>query len=117
MKSRFNYIFSTVVLILLLCQGAGQVFCGDRDCLNGNSAENCATLLCSLLGSHTEAPYQPVDPAQDQGKDCHCVCHVQFNQLNHQLLDLKPPVTGRIAFIPLQYSYFLFHRIDHPPSA
>lgn len=115
MKPGLKKLFFISALVLLFGQFSNQVFCGDIDCLQGGSSENCATLLCSLLGSHTNTPAQSSD--QDQGQDCHCVCHLQFNHSDIDLFALQLIATGQIVLEPTIYTNFIFHRIYHPPAA
>ena len=117
MNSNLNKFIFITALVLLFGQGANQVFCGDIDCLEGGSSENCTTLLCSILGSHTNAPTQSSGQNQDQDNDCHCVCHLQFNSADIELIDLRLTSTGQVIPEPVIYTNFIFHRIYHPPAA
>jgi len=99
--------------LTLSTQILGIVFCGDADCLQGDSDENCATLLCSFLGKHSE----PKPISNDQNSSCQCFCHV--------LIDL-PRITlyaAPFAGAP-HYANEVLHlfsepirNIDHPPLA
>jgi len=66
-------LFHLFAALLLAVQLVSVVFCGDADCLQGGTDENCDALICGLLGKHAAA-----NPAADdgQGNSCQCVCHL-----------------------------------------
>lgn len=107
-------IFIITALVLLFGQGANQIFCGDIDCLEGGSMENCTTLLCSILGSHTKSPFQQSEENHDQ--ECKCVCHLQFNQTDGEQLCYELPLIGQVAIESTSFAGFLSHPIYRPPT-
>jgi|GEM_PF-3297781 len=106
--------FNPLAKAALLVQIIGFFFCGDADCLQGSSDENCVTLVCSLLSKHTT----PISPSDDEDStSCQCFCHL--------LID-SPKITLGAALLvatPLHASeelhFFLepIRNIDHPPLA
>lgn len=101
-----------MALCLLLGQFASLIFCGDADCLKDGSSENCATLLCSILDSHTTAPAQEPEPE----RDCRCVCHLQFSHTDAVLFELQLEITGQIADNLTIRHLIISPLIDHPPT-
>ncbi len=108
----FKNILPFFAALLLAVQLVGVVFCGDTDCLQGGTDENCDALICGLLGKHAAA-----NPAADDGQDnsCQCVCHLLIDvpkiTLNAVLLAAAPfPVgaTLRLISSPVRSIY-------HPP--
>ncbi|MCK6620830.1 MAG: hypothetical protein HUU32_10590 [Calditrichaceae bacterium] len=107
-------VYHFLAVITLLGQVFGLVFCGDADCLQGGPDNDCATLVCSLLGKHTTPA-----PASDGGSNdnCQCFCH----QLIH-LPNLTPYVVPcySAAYYPHESPHFPstpVYNIDRPPSA
>lgn len=100
--------------LLLAVQLVGVVFCGDTDCLQGGTDENCDALICGLLGKHGAA-----NPAANDGLDnsCQCVCHLLIDvpqiTLNAVLLAATPfhvDATLRLISSSVRSIY-------HPPLA
>ena len=110
----FKMLFHLLAAVLLGLQLMNVVFCGDADCLQGGSEENCTTLICNLLGKHS-APASTADNGQSSSCQCYC----------HGLIDLP-----KITFDALPYAASPFHAneaqqlvsspvrsIYHPPLA
>jgi len=106
----FNPLAKAAVLVQII----GLFFCGDADCLQGSSGENCVTLVCSLLSKHTT----PISPSDDENSNsCQCFCHL--------LIDSPKITIGATLLVatPLHASeelhFFLepSRNIDHPPLA
>lgn len=103
---------SYLACVTLVGQLLGLIFCGDTDCLQGNSEESCTTLLCSLLAAHSSPPAQAGSGANDS---CQCFCHllINFPQINPQIAVLN---IARLHMF--EESHFFpapAREIDHPP--
>jgi hypothetical protein len=59
--------------LLLFCFIISLVWCGDADCLSGEGNNNCASIVCSLMGKHDD---QGTSTEQEDAPDCTCVCHL-----------------------------------------
>ncbi|MGH7494369.1 MAG: hypothetical protein ACREOO_18510 [bacterium] len=107
-------IFYGFILIALGAQLLGLIFCGDADCLQGGPNQDCAALICGLLGKHSST-----NPASEHGANdsCQCFCHV--------LIDLpKTSLQSAILSAASLQLVEIFHffstpvrDIDHPPLA
>ncbi|MDL1878489.1 hypothetical protein FBQ85_25510 [Cytophagia bacterium CHB2] len=103
---------SYLACVTLVSQLLGLVFCGDVDCLQGGSDENCATLLCGLLAAHSSPPAAASSGANDS---CQCFCHllINFSQIN-----LQAAVLNIAQLHMFEESHFFAapsREIDHPP--
>lgn len=66
------------------------LWCGDSECMTGDSNEACAALVCTLLGNHNG---KTSDVSRNIQSECLCVCHTPT---------LTPiPIDGRF-FSPVQ---------------
>ncbi|KAA3656782.1 MAG: hypothetical protein DWQ10_14655 [Calditrichaeota bacterium] len=102
-----------IAVAVLLLQSIGLLYCGDSDCLRGDSDEFCQTLVCSVLDSHDQSK-QPSD--FDQEDFCQCIYSHSHN---------IPEITFFSAIVV--NSYFFMdaplhitpptNRIDHIPRA
>ncbi|MDZ7362058.1 MAG: hypothetical protein ONB46_15235 [candidate division KSB1 bacterium] len=106
--------FNPLAKSALLLQIIGLFFCGDVDCLQGSSGENCVTLVCCLLSKHTT----PISPSDDENSNsCQCFCHLLIDSpkitLGATLLVATPLRVGE------ELHFFLepLRNIDHPPLA
>jgi hypothetical protein len=104
----------TIASIALFSQLVGLIFCGDIECLQGGSNEDCAAVICGLLDSHSTT-----SPADDAGQEdaCQCYCHwlvdppvpaafaSQLHSTPHHLTDSSSSFSTPIR------------SIDHPPLA
>lgn len=111
---KFRKVYSLAAAALLLSHLLGLFFCGDSDCLQGSAANDCAALVCSLLGKHT-APAAATDG--NPNDNCQCFCH-QLIHLPKLALYVAP--FDATAHYPLELPHFLptpVCNIDHPPSA
>lgn len=101
-----------LALFLLVFQFCGLIFCGDADCLQGGSTENCAALICNLLGKHS-APASTAD--NTQSSSCQCYCHGLID-LPKITLDAVPFATAPFhAKEALLLVSSPIHSIYHPP--
>lgn len=73
---RIKRKLSAIAFTVLLLQSAGLFFCGERDCLLGESDEICHTPLCSVLDNHDHSQ-QSFDFNQDDS--CPCTCYLSYN--------------------------------------
>ncbi len=95
-----RHIVSFGGLIIAVVFTLSLFWCGDPDCLTGNSNEDCASLICSLLDKHGTAS----STSGTSSKDCSCVCHV-------------PTVAGShfdVAYYPSQHHSFLPVSVELP---
>lgn len=106
--------FHLIAALLLLVQLVSVVFCGDADCLQGGSTENCAALICNLLGKHS-APVPTAD--NTQSNSCQCYCHALID-LPKITLDAVPFATAPFhAKEALHLVSSPVRSIYHPPLA
>ncbi|MDZ7290317.1 MAG: hypothetical protein ONB44_08560 [candidate division KSB1 bacterium] len=101
-------------LLLVICFTVSLLFCGDADCLNGNSNEDCASLLCSLLNKHDASSSH--DSFRGAGKDCSCVCHLPavippVFGFDYHPLSLDNSLTA-VTFVPAAPVRLVYH----PPA-
>jgi hypothetical protein len=90
-------------LILAVCFTVSMFMCGDANCLAGDSNEDCASLLCSLLSKHNNASQ---NPSGDAAKECSCVCH---------LPTILTPALG-FDFHPISHSHNLITSLRLPAA-
>jgi hypothetical protein len=67
-----TYVLRPSGLLLVLMFAASLVWCGDGDCSSGAGNGGCASLICSLLASHS------IPDNGDEGNcstQCMCLCH------------------------------------------
>jgi hypothetical protein len=101
-------------LLIVVCFTASLFFCGDADCLNGNSDENCASLLCSLLNKHG-APSQ--EASSGDAKDCSCVCHLPIVISPAFSLGYHPITSDNTLVANLPVPSAPNRIVYHPPAA
>ena len=103
-----------IAAMMLMAQCLGLVFCGDSNCLRGDSEEDCESLICSLLSNHSTPA-----PASASGTDhsCQCFCHLLIDPPNIAMFvspfDNGPHFTGEAV----QFLAEPVRNIDHPPLA
>ncbi|HHL72377.1 MAG TPA: hypothetical protein ENJ29_07695 [Bacteroidetes bacterium] len=112
MKIKFIH---TIASALLIASAASLLYCGDADCLEGTVSEDCATVVCAILGSHTQQ--NPDDPPLSEANDdvCPCVCHTQFNDTAFVVASIDLSCIGRISFEMPSCEAVLVRVIYHPP--
>src|SRR3990172_4503136 len=66
-------LFKMLAAFLVFCFTVTLLWCGDAECLKGNSTDDCASLVCSLLNKHNPSDLNSTNRSLD---DCSCVCHV-----------------------------------------
>ncbi|HWP83129.1 MAG TPA: hypothetical protein VNN76_10795 [Bacteroidota bacterium] len=67
-----RHIVPFAALLIAVVFTLSLFWCGDPDCLTGNSNEDCASLICSLLDKHDTSS----STSGASSNDCSCVCHV-----------------------------------------
>ena len=60
-------------LLLLLCFASTLFWCGDNDCLKGINEEQCISLFCAIVDTHSH-PEQ--NKTADDSRICACICHL-----------------------------------------
>jgi len=103
-----------LIALTLSTQILGIVICGDTDCLQGDSDENCVTLLCNLLGKHSDP--RPISN-DNQNSSCRCFCHVLIDLPRITLHAAPFAVTPHYANEVLHLFSEPIRNIDHPPLA
>ncbi|TAK64024.1 MAG: hypothetical protein EPO24_03565 [Bacteroidetes bacterium] len=72
MKKYLNQSFFTS-LFLALFFSLSLVWCGDAECANEASADDCSALICMLIGNHANS----INSSDARSVEkCTCVCHV-----------------------------------------
>jgi hypothetical protein len=109
-----TFYLRTTGLLIVVCFTVSLFFCGDADCLNGNSDEDCASLLCSLLNKH-HVPSQGASGGN--AKDCSCVCHLPIVLSPAFSLDYHPITCDNTLVVNLPFSSAPNRLVYHPPAA
>jgi len=98
---------------VLFWQMLGLLFCGDIECLQGESGEICQTPLCSLFDNHDDSQL-PFDLCQEDS--CQCACNRSYN-----IPEIRPfSDTFVDSYFFVESRLFLStpaSRIDHIPRA
>ena len=84
-------------LVLVLCFTACLFWCGDAD-WTGQTNEDCASLICSLLNKDKSATQNSIG---GNSKNCSCVCHtptVTTNTVNLSQYPTQQQATVALAF-------------------
>lgn len=89
-------IISTIVV---LCLGLSFVWCGDADCLDGTSTNNCASLVCSTLVKH-KTPSN--EKSTTNVAQCSCVCHVPL--IEHKTAVVRYAQFVELVFLPYSFA-------------
>jgi hypothetical protein len=100
--------------VVVLCLATSVVWCGDSDCRSGKKQENCAALVCSLMGNHSSA-----SDGADGGTEntCSCVCHLPSMPAEAMSL---PPLTVHCTtpdVPPGDMPATLYSQLYRPPIA
>jgi len=74
--TKTNKKLRDVAFAVLLLQTIALLFCGDSDCLLGESDEICQTPLCTVLDNHDHSQ-PPFD--SNQADSCPCACNLCYN--------------------------------------
>lgn len=109
-----TFCLRTAGLLIVVCFTASLFFCGDADCLNGKSDEDCASLLCSLLNKH-DAPSHDASGGND--KDCSCVCHLPVVMTPAFSFDYHPITRDNTLVATLFVTSAPNRLVYHPPAA
>src|SRR3970040_285930 len=100
-----KYFAQSVVVLITICFTISLVWCGDADCITGTSDDNCASLVCSLLGKHKT----PSDGSSTKNvAQCTCLCHVPM--IEHMTAIFRHAQSVELAFLPYLFA------IPSPPS-
>ncbi len=70
-----------IAFTVLFLQVIGLFYCGDSDCLQGESDKICQTTLCSPPDNHDHAQ-QPCDFNHDDSYQCACYLFYNFTEIN-----------------------------------
>jgi len=107
-------LIKPVGLFLLFFFPALLLWCGDPDCLAGKASENCASLICSVLGKHDGSSQNTVGM---DSSACSCVCHIPalssrspLKLFSSHSQDNLLKTTFFIPFAPIRTIY-------HPPKS
>lgn len=90
------------------------LWCGDVECLSGESDDLCSSVLCTLLTSHESASGES-GTADDQ--ECACACHVLTIAAARMVFEFHPPLSGRVVYKESSALSYSTHPIYHPPRA
>jgi hypothetical protein len=109
---RSQEISGRFIALALFAQLLGLFFCGDADCLQGGSDENCASLFCSVFAKHTSAA-----STSDSGQNdsCQCFCHALINLPKIAFAAVPLPATSFHPAEGLSLVSAPVRNIDHPP--
>jgi hypothetical protein len=100
--------------LILMSQTMAILFCGEVDCLQGKSDENCATLLCSIL-ARDAAPVSA--PDHGSATACDCYCHILIDLPKIDLCATHLDVTTLYTVKVLHVFVTPVYDIYHPPLA
>lgn len=89
----FQHIVPLAGLLILVTFTLSLFWCGDPECLTGQSNEDCASLVCSLLDKHETA-----SSASGSTNDCSCVCHLPT--ITDSNIDLVFYPSQPLSFLP-----------------
>ncbi len=110
----FQLCLFALGLLVVFSFAVSQFYCGDAGCLNGNSDENCASLLCSLLNKHEAASQHAASGAN---KDCSCVCHWPAVMTPVFIFAYHPTIHNHIFASSLFVHSIPNRLVYHPPAA
>ena len=109
---KLEAFFRAIAAAMLIGQCLGVVFCGDSNCLQGDSEENCATLVCSLLSKHTVPTRQSTN---DQDHSCQCFCHLLIEAPKTPVFVTPLGDTPHYVSDVIHFFSAPARNIDHPP--
>lgn len=102
-----------IAFTVLLLQAIGLFYCGDKDCLLGESDEICRTSICCLFDNHDHSQ-EPSELNQDDScQSTCCLSYIipEFNSFSITFL------VSCFYIEPRSFISTLVRRIDHIPRA
>jgi hypothetical protein len=109
-----TYFVPVVRVFLLAMFMLSLIWCGDAECLTGESHDNCASLVCSLLNNRGSSDE---DMSPSSSKDCCCVCSTLTATTTTAVFSYYPPVAQSHFEPVVSMPLFPARIIDHPPLA
>ncbi len=111
---KLETLFKTIAAMMLVGQFLGLVFCGDSNCPRGDSEENCAALICSLLSKHSV----PISQSScNPNNSCQCFCHFLIDTPKTTLYARPLVATPHHTSEVVHFFSEPIRNIDHPPLA
>ena len=99
---------------VLLTQFLTLFFCGEPECMLGESEEACKTLLCSTVDRHDDDSMHSHFPQQDF---CNCACNFSYH-ITSPIQFTAVPVEGSMPEAPaVLYASAPLSGIDHIPRS
>jgi len=102
-----------IAFTVLLLQAIGLFYCGDKDCLLGESDEICQTSVRCLFDNHGHSQ-EPTKLNQDDScQSTCCLSYIipEFNPFSNTFL------VSHLFIEPRSFISTLVRRIDHIPRA
>lgn len=94
-----KYFTQSIIVLVTICFTIALFWCGDADCINGTSDDNCASLVCSFLGKH-KTPSS--ESSTKNVAQCTCLCHVPI--VEHMAAIVRHADSVELAFNPYSFT-------------